>query len=240
MRPMTINPDDAEVAIHTRRPITVGAPRGRRRRTAIAVPRGRRHRGQAPRPQPGRADLQHRPFAATSKYLDRVSHPARSVRVRAAARRSLQRGVGRRTQGSRTADRAERRRTVGGRGEAIAFHSRPRHGRAGTASVSARHRAAPAIRQGSHRAGRRSRPCAAADRRAGPQHGIARCRRYRRYRARRDAGGRRSGLAAGARRATIRRGAPMSPAAPSRSTWRTARCSAISCRCSRCARPACI
>ena len=37
--------------------------------------------------------------------------------------------------------------------------------------------------QTSHRAGRRGRACAAADRRAGPEHGIARCRRYRRYRA---------------------------------------------------------
>ena len=139
----TISPDDADVAIRTRRgKIAVRAPRGRRRWTAIAVPRGRRHRGQAPRPQSGGADLQHRPFAAASKYLDGVSHPAGPVRVRAAARRPLQRGVGLGAEGSRAADGAERRRIVGGRGTAIAFDSRPRHGRAGTASVSAGDRAA--------------------------------------------------------------------------------------------------
>ena len=49
-----------------------------------------------------------------------------------------------------------------------------------------------------HRAGRRSRACAAADRRAGPQHGTARRRRYRRYRGRGDVVGRRPRLAAGA------------------------------------------
>ena len=38
-------------------------------------------------------------------------------------------------------------------------------------------------RKPSHRAGRRGRACAAADRRAGPEYGTARCRRYRRYRA---------------------------------------------------------
>ena len=134
----------------------------------------------------------------------------------------------------------ERRRIVGGRGEAVAFHSRPRHRRAGTACVSARHRAAPAIRQGAHRAGRRSRPCGAADRRAGPEHGTARRRRYRRHRAARRCW--RAKIPARRRcwSVTIRPGAAMSPAAPLRSTWPTARCSAISCRCSRCARPACI
>ena len=48
----------------------------------------------APRTRSGGADLQHRPFAAASKYLDRVSYAAGTVRVRAAARRPLQRGVG--------------------------------------------------------------------------------------------------------------------------------------------------
>ena len=92
----------------------------------------------------------------------------------------------------------------------------------------------------SHRAGRRGRACAAADRRAGPQHGAARRRRYRRHRARRDGVGRRSRRAAGAEALRIRRGAPTSPAGPSPSISPTARCSAISCRCNRCARPACI
>ena len=53
------------------------------------------------------------------------------------------------------------------------------------------------VREIPHRAGRRGRPCAAADRRAGPEHGAARCRRYRRCRARGDAVGRGSRLAAG-------------------------------------------
>ena len=66
----TIVPEDAIVTVHTRQgTIPVRAPRRRRRRTAIALPRGRRHRGQATRTRSGRADLQHRPFAAASKYL---------------------------------------------------------------------------------------------------------------------------------------------------------------------------
>ena len=42
------------------------------------------------------------------EYLDRVSHAARSVRVRAAARQPLQRGLGFGAEGSRTADGARR------------------------------------------------------------------------------------------------------------------------------------
>ena len=105
----TISPHEAAVEIRTRpRKITIRAPCGRRRRAAIAVPRGRRHRSQPPRAQPGGVDLQRRPFAAASEYLDRVSHPAGSVRIRAAARRPLQRGVGCGAEGSRAADGAER------------------------------------------------------------------------------------------------------------------------------------
>ena len=130
----TISPDDAEVAIRTRDGQSLSrAPRGRRGRTAIAVPRGRRHRGQPPRPQSGRADLQHRPFAAASKYLHGISYPARAVRVRSPARRSLQRGVGRGAEGSRAADGARamtncRRPRNGNR---IPFSAASRSSRAG-------------------------------------------------------------------------------------------------------------
>ena len=111
------------------------------------------------------------------------------------------------------------------------------HVEAGTPSVSACDRATEAIRAPSHRAGRRGRTCDTADRRAGPEHGTARRRRYRRHRARGDGVGRRPGLAARFWNATIGRGAPMSRAGPSPSTSPTAPCSVISCRCNRCARP---
>ena len=55
------------------------------------------------------------------------------------------------------------------------------------------------IRKGPRRAGRRVRPCGTADRRAGPQHGSARRRRYCRHRRPGDLARRRSRLAAGAR-----------------------------------------
>ena len=83
--------------------------------------------------------------------------------------------------------------------QAVAFHSRPDRRRAGTAQISAFDRAAAADCQKPHRAGRRVRACGAADRRAGPQYGTARRCRYRRHRARRDRGRRRSRLASGAR-----------------------------------------
>src|ERR1700738_2089258 len=71
---------------------------------------------------------------------------------------------------------------VRGRRKTIALNSRPHSRRAGTSSVSAHNRAAPAICQSPHRAGRRGRARGAADRRAGPEYGTARCRRYHRSR----------------------------------------------------------
>ena len=67
---------------------------------------------------------------------------------------------------------------------------RPHEGRAGPVSVSTSDRTADAIREGAHCAGWRSSPCDPANRRAGPQHGTARCRGYRRHRARCDCRGR--------------------------------------------------
>ena len=110
---VTISPGDTDVAIQTRdgkslsARLVVGAD-GRqslcREAAGIEVSR--------PRPQSDGADFQHRPFAAASKYLHGVSHVPWSVRVRAVARRPLQRGVGRRPQGCRTPAGAERRRIV--------------------------------------------------------------------------------------------------------------------------------
>ena len=85
-----------------------------------------------------------------------------------------------------------RRRIVRGRRSAVALHSRPPPRRAGTASVSARDRNLRAVCPASHRADRRSRACAAADRRARPQHGTARRRRHRGDRRRCTGGGQRS------------------------------------------------
>ncbi len=91
---------------HGRWQIVVCEPRGRRRRAAVALPQGGRYRGQPSRPPSGGADLQHRPFATASEYLDRVPYPAGAVRFRAAARRPLQRGVGGLPQAGRAADGA--------------------------------------------------------------------------------------------------------------------------------------
>ena len=240
MRPKRSAPMTTRSPIDTRaRQVAVRAPRGRRRRTAIAVPRGSRHRGQAPRARPGRADLQHRPFAAASKHLDRVSHAARPVRIRAPARRPLQRGLGRRPQGSRTADRAERRGAV----EAAERQSHSILGRVAVepgGTVSARRSSSPgnSPRLVSRWSAKPRMCCRRSARRASiwdcamppisPRSCATRCCLAR--------------IPARLRcsSATIRRGAATSQAAPSRSTWRTVHCSAISCRCSRCARPACI
>ena len=198
--------------------------------------------GQAPRPQSGRADLQHRPLAAAST-ISRRSFTPRKVRAcscRCPATAAAWCGSRRPKEAERLIA-LERRRTVRGRRTAIAFHSRPRQRRAGTASVSAGDRAA---------------------RGNSPSHRIALVGEAAHVLPPIGAQGLNMGLRDAADIADIVRDAmlagedpgapqvleryafgaaqPTSPAGPSRSTWRTARCSAISCRCSRCARPACI
>ena len=185
---VTISPDDAEVAIHTRAGqslaarLVVGADgRQSQCRQAAGIEVSRRALNQAALT----FNISHsRPHRNISTEFHTPQGPCvfvplpgdRSSVVWVAAPKEAERLIA--LNDDELSEAAERQsHSILGRVS----------GRGWAASVSARHRAAPAIRQGSYRAGRRSRACAAADRRAGSEHGIARCRRYRRYRARRDA-----------------------------------------------------
>ena len=128
--------------------------------------------------EPVGTDLQRRHSAAAQEYLDRVSHAAGAMRVRAPARRSLQRGVG------LLRRRKPRRLMALSDDELSEAAEKQSHSIFGRVQVEPGRNLFPlAIEQPRqycekpHRTGRRIRPCGAADRRAGPQHGTARRRR---------------------------------------------------------------
>ena len=87
------------------------------------------------------------------EYLDRISHAAGTLRLCAAARRPLQRGVGGGAEGSRAADGVERRRIVGSCGSPQSHSILGQiAGRTRTTSVSTCDRTAPTVCQ--HRVSR--------------------------------------------------------------------------------------
>ncbi len=150
--------------------------RDRRGWTPLDLPARRRDRRQHPPARSIRVDAEHHACPGAQRRIDGISHGERSVRVRALAGRPLERGLGDTARRGDAAFDADRRRARGRSRKAIAFPSRAHSCRACAARLPAGVRKGETDRRASHRAGRRSRARAAADRRARPQSRPARCR----------------------------------------------------------------